>query len=141
MRPAHLIDSSVSRTSRQELSARKNQLDEISLCLFCPHRLRDHEQSWARWFGSISPTKNISPAPCPFAKSSGERQKTLTDVKKIFPMLALAAMLSLASCGWFGSPEAYKSESGRTTFRAANESPSEHGEVTPASQKIPGESR
>jgi len=28
MRPAHLIDSSVSRTSRQELSARKNQLDE-----------------------------------------------------------------------------------------------------------------
>jgi hypothetical protein len=40
MRPAHLIDSSVSRTSRQELSARKNQLDEIrvqlSLCLFCP---------------------------------------------------------------------------------------------------------
>ena len=56
-------------------------------------------------------------------------------------MLALIAMFSLASCGWFGSPEAYKSESGRTTFRAANERPSEPGQITPASQKIPGESR
>src|SRR5438309_11397143 len=85
--------------------------------------------------------KRSRPRLVPFAKSSGERQKTLTDVKKIFSTLALTAMLSLASCGWFGSPEAYKSESGRTTFRAANERPSEHGEVTPASQKIPGEDR
>ena len=124
MRPAHLIDSSVSRTSRQGFFARKIQLNEIGLkishSLFCMRWLQDH---------------------VPFAKSSGKRQKTLSDVKKIFPTLALTAMLSLASCGWFGSPEAYKSESGRTTFRAAKERPSEPGQVTPASQKIPGESR
>jgi len=60
---------------------------------------------------------------------------------KIFAALAVTAMFLLAGCGWFGAPEAYKSESGRTTFRAANENPSEHGEATPAPQKIPGESR
>jgi len=60
---------------------------------------------------------------------------------KIFAALAITAMFSLAGCGWFGPPEAYKSESGRTTFRAANENPSEHAEATPATQKIPGESR
>jgi len=85
--------------------------------------------------------ENISPAPCPFREVFGERRRALTDMRKIFPMLALIAMFSLASCGWFGSPEAYKSESGRTTFRAANERPSEPGQITPASQKIPGESR
>jgi len=102
--------------------------------------LQDDEQSWARRFGSILPTKKISPAPCPFRKVCRERQKALTDVK-IFAALAITAMFLLAGCGWFGSPEAYKSESGRTTFRAANENASEHGEASPAPQKIPGESR
>jgi hypothetical protein len=60
-------------------------------------------------------------------------------VKRI--VLAIATIFFFAACGWFGSPEAYKSESGRTTFRAANERPSEQSEVTPAPQKIPGESR
>ncbi|HYR23472.1 MAG TPA: membrane lipoprotein lipid attachment site-containing protein [Chthoniobacterales bacterium] len=53
--------------------------------------------------------------------------------------LAITAMFFVAGCGWFGSPEAYKSESGRTTFRAANQRPAE-SEATPAPQKIPGES-
>jgi PBP1b-binding outer membrane lipoprotein LpoB len=60
-------------------------------------------------------------------------------VKRI--VLAITAIFFLAGCSWFGSPEAYKSESGRTTFRAANESPTEHPDVTPVPQKIPGESR
>ena len=84
--------------------------------------------------------KRSRPRLVPFAKSAGERQKALTDVK-IFAALAITAMFLIAGCGWFGPPEAYKSESGRTTFRAANENPSEHGEATPTPQKIPGESR
>jgi hypothetical protein len=62
-------------------------------------------------------------------------------MKGIFRAAALTAMFLFVGCGWFGSPEAYKSESGRTTFRAANERPSGSSEVTPAPQKIPGESR
>jgi hypothetical protein len=49
-------------------------------------------------------------------------------------------MFFVVGCAWFGSPEAYKSESGRTTFRAANEKPAEP-EVAPAPKKVPGESR
>src|SRR5205823_11812421 len=109
--------------NRQELFARKAQLD-----LHHPASARSHRRKRSR------------PRLVPFAKSSGERQEALTDVK-IFAALAITAMFLLAGCGWFGSPEAYKSESGRTTFRAANENPSEHGGVTPAPQKIPGESR
>jgi hypothetical protein len=52
----------------------------------------------------------------------------------------LTATFFFVGCSWFGSPEAYKSESGRTTFRAANEGPTGEPEVTPAPQKIPGES-
>ncbi|HET9857479.1 MAG TPA: hypothetical protein VFP99_06555 [Chthoniobacterales bacterium] len=55
--------------------------------------------------------------------------------------LAITTTFFFGGCGWFGTPEAYKSESGRTTFRAANERPSEQSEVAPAPQKIPGESR
>jgi len=58
-------------------------------------------------------------------------------VKRI--VLAITAMFFVAGCGWFGSPEAYKSESGRTTFRAAEQSPTEP-QATPAPRKIPGES-
>jgi hypothetical protein len=60
-------------------------------------------------------------------------------VKRI--VLAIITTFFFAGCGWFGSPEAYKSESGRTTFRAVNEKPAERPEIAPASQKIPGESR
>jgi hypothetical protein len=62
-------------------------------------------------------------------------------VNGIFRTVTLTATFFFVGCSWFGSPEAYKSESGRTTFRAANETPTEHPEVTPAPQKIPGESR
>ena len=111
-----------------------------------PARIARRETSCPAQLGFHTPRRldltgeKISPAPCPFRKVFGERKEALT-VKKIFPTLALTAMFSLASCGWFGSPEAYKSESGRTTFRAADERPSEPGQVTPSSQKIPGESR
>jgi hypothetical protein len=68
-------------------------------------------------------------------------QETLNQVKRIFHAATLIATFFLAGCGWFGSPELYQSESGRTTYRAADENPAEHPEVTPAPQKLPGESR
>jgi len=55
-------------------------------------------------------------------------------------VVAITAMSFFAGCGWFNTPEAYKSESGRTTFRAAAQSPGEP-DVTPVPQTIPGESR
>jgi len=60
-------------------------------------------------------------------------------VKSFCPALAIMAIGFVVGCGWFGSPEAYKSESGRTTFKSAEASPSES--VTPAPEKIPGDSR
>ncbi|MDP9187337.1 MAG: hypothetical protein M3O72_08290 [Verrucomicrobiota bacterium] len=56
-------------------------------------------------------------------------------------MLAITALFFFAGCEWFDPAEVHKTESGRTTYRAANESPTEHPDVTPAPQKIPGESR
>jgi hypothetical protein len=67
-------------------------------------------------------------------------RKTLNQVKRIFRAVMLTTTFFFVGCSWFGSPEAYKSESGRTTFRAANEGPAGQPEVTPAPQKIPGES-
>jgi len=55
--------------------------------------------------------------------------------------LAVTAILLFSSCGWFGPAEEYKSKSGRTTYRAAEENPAMRPEVTPSSQKIPGEKR
>jgi hypothetical protein len=55
-------------------------------------------------------------------------------------VLAITATFFSAGCGWFGSPEIYKSESGRTTYRAADQNPTD-SQVAPAPQKIPGESR
>jgi hypothetical protein len=49
--------------------------------------------------------------------------------------LSLSLSQTSAGCGWFGSPEVYKSESARTTYRAVNGSPTEHPEVPPAPQK------
>jgi hypothetical protein len=59
-------------------------------------------------------------------------------VKRI--ALAITAIFFVAGCGWFGPAERYKTEAGRTTYRAAEENPSTREEVTPAPQKIPGES-
>jgi len=53
-------------------------------------------------------------------------------------LLAIVALFLLLSCEWFGPMEKHKTESGRTTFRSAEESPAE-SEPTPVPQKIPGE--
>jgi len=62
-------------------------------------------------------------------------------LKTILSALAILVTVLLSSCSWFGPAEAYKSERGRTTYRAAEENPATGPEVTPAPQKIPGESR
>jgi len=66
-------------------------------------------------------------------------QETPNQVKPIFHAAILITTFFLVGCEWFGPAERYKSESGRTTFRAADQSQAEP-EVTPAPQKMPGES-
>jgi len=56
-------------------------------------------------------------------------------------LFATIAALSVTGCEWFGPVEKYKTEPGRTTYRAAEENPATRSDVTPAPQKIPGESR
>jgi hypothetical protein len=60
-------------------------------------------------------------------------------VKDILPILVLAVSIALAGCGWLGAQEAYKHESGRTVYRAAEESPMDVPEGAPVRQKVPGE--
>jgi len=55
--------------------------------------------------------------------------------------VAIIVVALVSGCSWFGPAEEYKSKSGRTTYRAAEENPAMRPEVTPSSQKIPGESR
>src|SRR5438874_602040 len=62
-------------------------------------------------------------------------------LKTILSALAITVTVLLNSCSWFGPAEKYKTESGRTTYRAAEENPATRADVTPAPQRIPGESR
>jgi hypothetical protein len=73
-----------------------------------------------------------------FANSTGQREGALIEVKRI-AVIITAGLLSFG-CGWFGPAEKYKTESGRTTYRAAEENPATRPDVTPSEQKIPGES-
>jgi len=57
---------------------------------------------------------------------------------KLLMLVAMAALF-ICGCEWFGPAEKYKTESGRTTYRSAEETPAEN--VTPTPQKIPGESK
>jgi len=61
-------------------------------------------------------------------------------MKEICPVIAITATFFLCDCGWFAPMEMHKTESGRTTFRSAEQTPAQ-SEVAPAPQKIPGESR
>jgi hypothetical protein len=62
-------------------------------------------------------------------------------VKGFFVILALAASLGLAGCGFFGPSEASRQESGRTVYRAAEENPEDVPDVIPVRRKVPGETR
>jgi hypothetical protein len=62
-------------------------------------------------------------------------------VKRVLRGVTIFAAILFSACGWFGPAEKYKTESGRMTYRAAEENPATRSEVTPAPQKIPGESR
>ena len=48
--------------------------------------------------------------------------------------------LAFAGCGFFGSSEAVKQDSGRTVYRAA-EAPPGVPETTPVREQVPGEKR
>src|SRR6266853_2533666 len=112
MRPAHLVDSSVSGTSRQELSGRKFSAMKCGC-------------QYVRFLFSVRRLQH-------------QCQETPNQVKPVFHAAILMTTFFLAGCEWFGPAERYKSESGRTTFRAGDESPTTRPEVTPAPQKIPG---
>ena len=82
--------------------------------------------------------KKVSPARYRFCKLY-RREKALTDMTKILSMIVISMTFVLSSCEWFGPAEKYKTESGRTTYRSAEETPADN--VTPAPQNIPGESK
>jgi len=69
------------------------------------------------------------------------REGTPDQVKRISRAVIFIPALFLVGCSWFGPAEEYKTESGRTTYRAAAENPATREDVTPAPQKIPGEGR
>ena len=48
---------------------------------------------------------------------------------------------AFASCGFFGPQEQVRQEPGRTTYRAAGDNSLERPDITPAPEKVPGESR
>jgi len=74
------------------------------------------------------------------SQTSPVSEDVLTAVKRIIAVVFVATFL-FSGCEWFGPPEKYKTEPGRTTYRAAEENPATGAEVTPARQNIPGESR
>jgi hypothetical protein len=53
--------------------------------------------------------------------------------------VVVTATFLFSGCEWFGPAEKYKTESGRTTYRATGESSTDT--VSPPPQKIPGESK
>jgi len=53
--------------------------------------------------------------------------------------IAFTTIVLFCGCEWFGPAEKYKTDSDRTTYRAAEENSTD--EVRPISQKIPGESK
>jgi hypothetical protein len=62
-------------------------------------------------------------------------------VKGIAAVFTIAISLTISACSLFGPGEASRHESGRTVFRAAEETPMEVPEATPVPQKVPGENR
>ena len=48
---------------------------------------------------------------------------------------------AFAACGFFGPQEQVRQEPGRTTYRAAGDNSLERPDITPAPEKVPGESR
>jgi hypothetical protein len=55
--------------------------------------------------------------------------------------IAIATVFLFAGCEWFGPAEKSKTDSGRTTYRSAEENAANPDEVRPIAQKIPGESK
>jgi hypothetical protein len=62
-------------------------------------------------------------------------------VKKIVVILTIATSLAITACSLFAPTEASRHESGRTVFRATEETPVEVPDVASAPQKVPGEHR
>jgi hypothetical protein len=60
-------------------------------------------------------------------------------VKRTLVLFSIAG--AFAACGLLGTPEQIRQESGRTTYRAAEDSSLERPDITPVPEKVPGESR
>ena len=71
------------------------------------------------------------------ANSTGKGKRSPTELRTI--LFFIIATFLTNGCEWFGPAEKYKTDSGRTVFRSAEEPESDT--ATSASQKIPGESK
>jgi hypothetical protein len=150
MRPAHCLDSTVSDANRQGLSTERIDFEERRSCpgqdsSSAKSLQNDKRRLVARlhltWFllSRSDRLKRSRPHLITFANSGGQCQEALTKLKTI--AVVITATFLFGGCSWFGPAEQYKTESGRTTYRAGEENPATRTEITSAPQKIPGESK
>jgi len=142
VRPAHCIESNVSGANRQELFAGRIHFEERRYCAgqdsFSAKSLQNDESERFDHCFDFTDEKDLACA-LSLSQNAVVSAKALTKLKTI--AVVITATFLFGSCSWFGPAEQYKTESGRTTYRAAEENPATSSEVTPASQKIPGESK
>src|ERR1700730_15135182 len=129
MRPAHFLHSNVSCANRQELFARRINFENT--------RLAKVKILVQRIGCAINRQKRSGARIITFANSAGEGEKGVTELRTT--LFAIIAALALTACGWFWPALNLKSESGRTTYRAAEDNPA--GTVPPTEQNIPGEKK
>ena len=60
-------------------------------------------------------------------------------VKRTLVLFSIAG--AFAGCGFLGPQEQVRQESGRTTYRAAEDNSLERPDITPVQEKVLGESR
>jgi hypothetical protein len=60
-------------------------------------------------------------------------------MKRTFILFSIAG--AFASCGFFGPQEQVRQEPGRTTYRVPDSNSLERPDITPVTEKVPGESR
>jgi hypothetical protein len=95
------------------------------------NQLEDGRRGLARQIDPFSKTRQVS--------RDRQRIKLRSLVKRTFILFSIAG--AFAGCGFFGTPEQVRQEPGRTTYRAVEDNSLERPEITPVSQKVPGESR
>jgi PAS domain S-box-containing protein len=105
--------------------------DGFAVANMTKNQLEDGRRGLARQIDPFSKTRQVS--------RDRQRIKLRSLVKRTFILFSIAG--AFAGCGFFGTPEQVRQEPGRATYRAVEDNSLERPEITPVSQKVPGESR